>query len=310
MQKLNGSKFRTTSLSTFTSSATPSSVSLYLAVADEKGSIRIWELPNARLLRGITNVFAAANVSAKETSDSEIMSMCFAANNSALPLLYVAVNNQVLVYNLDHNLPVISKPDTQFLCAEDEINQIAINDLGTLLAVADDSGRVSILDSKSGKCVSKIEMMHDSVVQTKVSFQFLIFWYSRLIRFLVSKVISGSMDKDIKLWNFTNGLLDHFDCTYTPKPSATSQTTSINPPFVTAIDLHKDGNVIAAGLGDGNIILFQNHRSQAKKRDAKKRQGNGDAAGRRMLEGGFDGDNCFWKWAILGGGHNFTITSM
>lgn len=71
---------------------------------------------------------------------------------------------------------------------------MAVNDKGTILAAADDSGQIAILDLQSGKLVKMLTGGHSSIAST-VAFREHSPW----------EVLSGGLDKQIIRWNFSSG---------------------------------------------------------------------------------------------------------
>eukprot|EP00842_Homolaphlyctis_polyrhiza_P005570 jgi/Hompol1/6013/HPOL_001464-RA len=84
-------------------------------------------------------------------------------------------------------------PVTVF-AAQDTINSIDINDAGTNIAIADDSGRIHVLDASTYQPLRKFRSVHENIA-TCVKFRSKRTW----------EVWSAGMDYTVIQWDFSKG---------------------------------------------------------------------------------------------------------
>ncbi|KAI8818507.1 WD40-repeat-containing domain protein [Fimicolochytrium jonesii] len=242
-----------------------------LASGAEDGTARIWDVARGRCRRGI-RVGGAGE---------EVNSVCWGLDPNEV---YVAAGAKVHAVDLRSPGVVITASTPVGPAADDDINQICLHEKGTFLAVADDSGQVRVLDMRTRRPFKRFRRGHDSLAMC-VRFQPQTSW----------TLWSGGMDNTVIAWDYSKGApVAEFDMasppetSTSPSPSPTPEPTApqtINPPFVQCMDFSPNGNILAAGLGDGALALIEPPLSTT---TAK---GKGKASGapwmyRSRLEGG------------------------
>ncbi|KAJ3334215.1 WD repeat-containing protein 53 [Blyttiomyces sp. JEL0837] len=76
------------------------------------------------------------------------------------------------------------------------------------------------------------------------------------------EIWTGGFDIKVLKWDFSKGRPTETFATETPiaddeQGQSGSQNQSVNPPFVQSLKVFEDGACIAAGLGNGNIMVWQ-----------------------------------------------------
>ncbi|KAI8812273.1 WD40-repeat-containing domain protein [Cladochytrium replicatum] len=208
---------------------------LRIAVGHADGSIRLWNSEWA--------LQKAARVELdKNGSRAEIADVCVRSDSKS-NCLYAAAGFKVYKFDLAVEDLILNVPVKTYQHASDEINKIAINEKGSYLATADDSGNVCVIDVLSGVPFKRLRTAHTNICMT-VSFRPRKPW----------EVISGAMDHTLIRWDFSSGSPFETIDMATAAP-ATGQT--INPPWVNCTAVSSKGNMFAAGLGDGTIAVME-----------------------------------------------------
>ncbi|TPX55879.1 hypothetical protein PhCBS80983_g04940 [Powellomyces hirtus] len=248
-----------------------------VASGGEDGVARIWDAGTGKCVRGLRN----------DTQGQDCASLCWQGED----LVYASFGQEVKLFDLRTNTsPVLM--NSKSICArpaEDDINNIAVNERGTFLATADDSGAVVVTDLRTNRPFKRFRSGHNNLA-TSVRFHPTRPW----------EVWSSSMDCTVRRWDFSRGSVTQaFNMAETeiPQPSPTSQT--INPPFVHAIEFHTTTGIAAAGLGDGSIALFSppSPQPQSKRRKNNNSNNMGDSTSYSL-------------GARLEGGHTWAVTAL
>ena len=167
----------------------------------------------------------------------DVNSLC-EINNKNQNLLAIAIDCTILCY--DHqNLSLLHR-----VCFnEEEINQLAVNEKGTLLCACDDSGAVKIIDTDTFHC-QKMLKAHDNICST-----------AKFIPRKPWELISGGLDCKVIRWDHNRG-----------RPlSVLSQTElhdsdiggyAVNPPMVHSLDVFPSSSTVACGLGNGAVSVY------------------------------------------------------
>jgi len=133
--------------------------------------------------------------------------------------------------------------------AKEEINQLAVDGTGELVAVAEDSGEVQLLSLATWTRERTFggKRGHDNICSSVAS---------RPGR--TWGVASGGMDAAVVLWSrggkgrVVRMQPDVDDGSAT----STGGAQLLNPPFVHSVAYSRDGRTLAAGLGDGTVALL------------------------------------------------------
>ncbi|ORY96936.1 quinon protein alcohol dehydrogenase-like superfamily [Syncephalastrum racemosum] len=198
-----------------------------LASGSEDKTCRVWDLRQARAVKGIQNL------------DDAVSSVAFASGDANAPELYLAVGTKVLAYDLRNTSMILSENARSFEFSKDEINHIDINAKGTFLATADDEGEIKIVDLQSHKIHKKMYKKHANIAMS-VAFHPQKSW----------EVWSGGLDCKLFTWDFSMGKLKNVFDTVIPDGGA-----MFNPPFVHSLTIGASCGTVAAGLGDGSLML-------------------------------------------------------
>ncbi|XP_002162465.1 WD repeat-containing protein 53 [Hydra vulgaris] len=157
---------------------------------------------------------------------------------------YAASGNFVYLFDLRLNLDKY----VHFYCEnDDEINQIQVNNELLNLACCDDSGEVKIFDLKVNKLFKTLRRRHKNICSC--------------INFISNKqneIVTGGMDSQIIRWNFHQVKpLQIVNTQDILKETGDHSVYMFNPPLIFSMDVSKDSNFLASGLGNGAIQIFQ-----------------------------------------------------
>lgn len=136
----------------------------------------------------------------------------------------------------------LNRPHRSWPVSTDEINSICALD-HRRIAVADDSGTVSVLNLEQGVVKSFSPRLCHEQMCTSVTYQT-----------KSGNLFSGGMDCKVKQWNIkTKSLMDEFDLNILR--SSDPLATQFNPPYVNCLTSNDD--FMFAGLGDGSIMVYR-----------------------------------------------------
>ncbi|CAM9101851.1 unnamed protein product, partial [Phaeothamnion confervicola] len=147
---------------------------------------------------------------------------------------------------------LITQPMTRYsINTKDEVNQIAVQANGELLAVADDGGAITIFDLKRHTIVRSITNAHANICSAVV-------WRPRSS----GELATGGLDSTLALWDLTRSReLGRFDLQRELRPSAASTAPdaaeALNPPLVHALSFAPDRPQLAAALGDASVAVVE-----------------------------------------------------
>jgi WD40 repeat protein len=245
-----------------------------LASSAEDGALKIWDLTRLKVKHAfLPQCFAQAPVTCIQWHGTSLLT---SAGRS--------------IYQLDA-LPATSLFIKEASCswldiAEDEINSFHhFADLN-LIVFGDDSGNISLLDMKTGKCQAVGQGLRHAQICTALAALPVMDNQDDSTLSLVS----GGLDCLIKQWTLSVSKSDKDsttkDVTEPQMPSlqlvasintAENQdpnaTQLFNPPYVQAIAAHSKAAIFAAGLGDGSLLVAQHslQRSKHQNKRLKKR---------------------------------------
>ena len=126
-------------------------------------------------------------------------------------------------------------------CA-DEINQIAVNDNGSQVAVGDDTGAVHIYNVQSGSSFEPV-----ITLETHANLCTTVCFASQ------STLLSGGLDSAVCMLDIAAG---EMASQVVFKPSAQTQQVT-NPPLVHCVAAAPEGPQVAVALGDGNVAVLE-----------------------------------------------------
>ncbi|XP_043115378.1 WD repeat-containing protein 53 [Puntigrus tetrazona] len=170
---------------------------------------------------------------------------CVAFSPSTPGVLYASHGRTVSVLDTRN----LKEPVTELAdVGEEEINWLCVNESGALLAAADDSGAVRVVDLQLEKVIRTLRK-HDNICSS-VTFR----------PHRPQSVVSAGLDMQVMLWNlpkvrplWTYGLQD------TQAEDAHPQRAGqmFNPPLAHCVDVASCGNVFACAAEDGFIHLLR-----------------------------------------------------
>ncbi|KAG8445528.1 hypothetical protein GDO86_010337 [Hymenochirus boettgeri] len=145
----------------------------------------------------------------------------------------------------------LKEPVENFTVCKEEINSISVNDTDTLLAAADDSGTVKVLDLEKKK-VSRSLQRHTNICS---ALSFRPRWPNSFVSCgLDMQIMLWNVQKTRPLWitNLQDLSQDEEDEEYNQSPGQL-----FNPPLVHSLSVAACGNVFCCGAEDGKIRVFR-----------------------------------------------------
>ncbi|KAL6116059.1 wdr53 [Pungitius sinensis] len=203
-----------------------------LASGSESGEVTVWSQEG--------NVIGRLTLPGEEDSTSVVFSP------AAPSQLYVSHGDLVSVLD-PRNL---KGPVEEFQGAgEEEINALALNNTGSTLAVADDSGAVRVLELPGGK-VCRTLRRHTNICSS-VAFR----------PHRPNNLVSAGLDMQVMLWGLqkTRPLwtLNLQDVAEEEDDHQQRPGQLFNPPLVHCVSVASCGNVVACAAGDGRVHLMR-----------------------------------------------------
>ncbi|KAF9162284.1 WD repeat-containing protein 53 [Actinomortierella ambigua] len=201
---------------------------------------RIWDLSTNQSSKAIVGFDDAVTAVCWDPLDNQKIYVA-----SGLTLYVFSLATETVILNVE-------KASGIYTGAEDEMNQISVNDRDTFLAVCDDAGNVRALDLKSGQWMRRLVGGHDNIA---MDVKFVPAKDLQDITYLFATAISGGMDYRILSWDFyknrSTEILKTDDMKALNAPQGSAQV--FNPPFVLSVAIHPSGTRAAVGLGDGTV---------------------------------------------------------
>jgi WD40 repeat protein len=178
--------------------------------------------------------------------------------------VFLSSNNSIWEYDLRRAaspVVVLSQDDEScppFLTADDEVNQIALNQQKGIAAAVDDAGSLSVWSLETPQHNHQKQIQSASVPDTIMTTVSL-----RPHTPKAAQAVSGSTDGCIRLWDVGFGrgrklrLLDAVDMNAVSNNDVYSSSSNqiCNPPMVHHVAFSPSGRLLAAALGDGSISL-------------------------------------------------------
>ncbi|KAF9978602.1 WD repeat-containing protein 53 [Actinomortierella ambigua] len=199
-------------------------------MAEDK-TCRIWDLTTKQSSKAIVGFDDAVSAISWDPIDNQRVYVA-----SGLTLYVFSLATDAVVLNVEQASAV-------YTGAEDEMNQISINDRGTFLTTCDDAGDVRALDLKTGQWARRLVGGHDNIAMA--------------VQFVPNKdlqAISCGMDYRILAWDFYKNRSTEILKTDVKTANAPQGSAQVfNPPFALSVAIHPSGTRAAVGLGDGTI---------------------------------------------------------
>ncbi|KAL0074693.1 WD40-repeat-containing domain protein [Phycomyces blakesleeanus] len=264
-----------------------------LASGSEDNTCRIWDLRSSRVVKGIQNL------------NSPVSSISFAPQSSC-PYIYLSSGTKVYTFDLRNTDMILAEPAREYNFSADEINAIDVNEKNTFLATADDDGYINVVDLSTHKIHKSFSKKHNSIAMA--------------VKFRPKKpwqVWSGGLDSKVFQWDFSRGMITE---TFDMNPSEPTAAQMFNPPFVYSLAVSKDGQIIAAGLGDSTVQLISCNTKKRLKNGVPTitRLENGHksmvnsltflpSTRTKLVSGSANGSLALWEWSELEGEQSPTL---
>ncbi len=203
-----------------------------LVYTGHEGRVRIW-----RHGTGPEALVTASTIHCDR--DDEVTHVTEIGENA----IAISVGRSVLVYDTNKDPP--NTPSQRFLnCTKEEINHLSVNSGVEFMSACDDSGDVVILDIKR-RGVFKRCSGHDNICSCAL-FNPRRQW----------EIVSGGLDCRLIAWDYSKGKVTaSMDMTRVEPPATPPSSYSVNPPMVHALCFIRDSPILAAGLGNGKVVL-------------------------------------------------------
>lgn len=229
--------------------------SILASTSDDDHTVRLWDLRSAETR-------AVRCVRFRGDEECFLSCTCFGAGEEEL---FIGCGADVIKYDMRANSDIVmdGMKLPRIFSAEDEINEVSYN-AGTssmdggkpLLAVADDTGAVTVIRVSDGSVYRKLDKQH-----TNVCFNMCYLFH------LCSCFASSQICSSVK-WNpsaktcLVSGALDStiVSCdVHTKKCLGRDKFAAgpggANPPLAHCVDVSRDGSTVATAVGDGNIVI-------------------------------------------------------
>lgn len=212
-----------------------------IATGSDDKSIRIWDIRANKAIKCITQCF-----------ESSVEAVKFSVSDDNT--IYAASDRILFSFDLRTNGIIVKSPIMMTdNAATDEINCIDVKPDGDFLAVADDAGIITIINTRQLTANQPKRLYgHTSLVNTVA--------FSPINTY---GLMSGGFDYLLNSWDLNTS-------TSISNPAAAANlsklgnqnndsvsTRSINPPFIQGISYMCNGRTVAVALGDGSVSKFE-----------------------------------------------------
>ena len=206
-----------------------------IATGSDDQSIRLWDIRADRAIKCVTQCFSSAVEAVKfSVSDENV--------------LYAASGRSLYSFDLRTEGIIIKSPtEVTQNAATDEINVISFNAEGTFIAVADDTGTVTIIDVKRLNAYKPRQLKGHASLVNAVAFNPL----------NSNRLVSGGFDYILNSWDLDlpgGNLTDTANISLLGNGTVDpSSLKTINPPFPQCLSFTSGGRAVAVALGDGSV---------------------------------------------------------
>jgi len=206
--------------------------------SSEDGTLRIWDLRTHRSVRAIT----------VPSSDVALGVCAFRDRGKPLDVVIAAADKTLLAFDLRGSDRVIysGSPAARGV-ASDDVGDFDVSEDGSMVACPTDAGTVELLSSDDLTLLKTLSGGHDNVAS--------------VARFRKgrSELVSGGFDEHVAQWDPKTSKLRHRlpvrEWLEKAEVGTDGVTQICNPPFVLALAVGA-GEQLAAGLGDGTLLVF------------------------------------------------------
>lgn len=202
-----------------------------LASGSEDGSVRLWDLSAGRAVRALVL-----------EGSSQVNAVCLGRNGDVANWAFAATGSTVHGFDLRSPSVLLRQAAFSLSANRDEVCQLALNQNGKILAIADDAGDVQLFDLAEARQLRPLQSAHESICNC-VAFNPVRDW----------ELCTGGMDAVCATWDFRSALCSSKWLLAPPPELICSQI--LNPRHVHCLNYSPDGNLLALALGDGTVEL-------------------------------------------------------
>ncbi|KAK3259969.1 hypothetical protein CYMTET_31057 [Cymbomonas tetramitiformis] len=206
-----------------------------LAVGSEDGGVTLIDLRNSERCQQ------------KFHLENDVPSLCFSPVHSYS--LFIAEECTISVYDL--RTGESGDPVQRYNFNQEEVNQIVLNRKGTVLAAADDSGDVKIVDIQKHSLQKTLKGSHSNICSS-VQFRPHHPW----------EVVTGGLDCSLIRWDFNSSRPKAaWNMGADAAASGANEAQVFNPPLVHAVAVGSEHHefsqqTAAVACGDGTVAIY------------------------------------------------------
>jgi len=192
----------------------------------ESGELAIWSLDGKIIFKG-------------KISDDDILSIVCSKLNPQQ--MFVSSGRNIHEFDLRQ----LKKPVDVCLSSDEEINQLAMNGKEDLMAVADDSGNVKVINMSNRKLLKTLKK-HSNICSS--------------VSFVSSKpwdLFSGSYDCSLIQWNITKSRSKSIiNMNNVNDDAGEVESFRVSPPFIHCLKVAEDGSKLVCGTENALVHVF------------------------------------------------------